>query len=434
MISIKNMKNLSDENRIDIKKTVVDRFLKYIAVDTQSDYESDTYPSTKTQIEFGKQLAKECISIGFKEENIVIEEKGYIICKLDSNMPKDYLENSAEDRKKNVIAFFAHMDTSPDFSGKNVNPKIVKYEGGEIKLSNERSLSPKLFKHLENYIGQEIIVTDGNTLLGADDKAGVAEIMTAMEYIIANKELIHNDIYVCFTPDEEVGAGVDHLDVSKIPVDFGFTIDGGELGELECENFNAAGATIEITGKNVHPGTAKDIMINSMMIMSEIISKLPQDEVPEKTEGYEGFFHVINASGTVENSKLAIILRDFEDEGLLNRKKILTDIVNEINERYKEIQEDEIVKLVIVDNYRNMKEKVAEKPQALSIAKEAMEKSGVVPIIKPIRGGTDGARLSFMGIVCPNIFTGGHNFHGPYEHICVESMVKTVEVIMNIVV
>lgn len=431
-MEITNMNNINEETRAEIKKTLVDRFLEYVKIDTQSDYESETYPSTSKQIAFGKTLAEECVKIGFDKENIIIEEKGYVICKLASNMPEGYNEDM--ERKKNVIAFFAHMDTSPDFSGENVNPRILKYEGGDIELSKDRVLSAKVFKHLENYVGKELIVTDGNTLLGGDDKAGVAEIMTAMEYIIKNPKLIHNDIYVCFTPDEEVGQGVDHFDVSKVPVDFGYTIDGGELGELECENFNAAGAVLEVTGKNVHPGTAKDIMINSIMIMNEIISKLPKGETPEGTEGYEGFFHVINAEATVEKAKFSMIIRDFEEDGLANRKKLLNDIVHEINERYKEAQGFDVVKLTITDNYRNMKEKVAAVPQALSIAKEAMAKSGVEPIIKPIRGGTDGARLSFMGIVCPNIFTGGHNFHGPYEHICVESMVKSVEVIMNIVV
>lgn len=415
------MENIKIKDSEKIKELMVDRFMEYVKIDTMSDPNSTTFPSTSKQFVLAEMLVEECVKIGFTRENVNLDKYGYVIAKLPSNL------GSEVDRAKEVIGFFAHMDTSPDFSGKDVKPRRFTYTGGDIKLSESVTISPSEFKELDNYKNQELIVADGKTLLGADDKAGIAEIMTAMEYII-NNDVKHNDIYICFTPDEEVGQGVDKLDITKVPVDFGYTLDGSEIGEFECENFNASGVTIEIKGKNVHPGTAKNIMINSSMIAGEIISLIPENQVPEKTEGYEGFYHVTDVVSTTEQATIKMILRDFDEIGLENRKNFLYNIEKSINSRYSY----NVVCISIKDQYKNMKEQVDTKPEAMKMALDAMEKAGVTPLIRPIRGGTDGARLSAMGLICPNIFTGGHNFHGPYEYVCVESMLKAVNVILNI--
>lgn len=322
------------------------------------------------------------------------------------------------------------MDTAPDMDGKCVNPKIVEnYDGKDINLNDSVILSPEFSPELKGYIGQTLITTDGTTLLGADDKAGVSEIMTAVEYLINHPEIKHGDIKIAFTPDEEIGEGADHFDVEGFGADFAYTLDGGHIGELEYENFNAATATVLIKGTNVHPGYAKGKMVNSMMLAHEFISKLPLDEVPEKTEKYEGFSHLISMSGEVEETKLVFIIRDFFEDTYESRKERFVEIEKELNKKYGENR----VTVEIKDSYKNMKEKVEPVMYIVDMAKKAMESANVTPLVKPIRGGTDGARLSFMGLPTPNIFTGGENFHGKYEYIPVESMRKAVDVILNIV-
>ncbi len=399
-------------------KKVEERFLEYIKVDTKSDETTKTTPSTKGQLEFSKTLAMELSSLGLSE--IRVSKYGYVYAKLKKN----------SDKEVPTIGFIAHMDTAPDMSGKCVNPKIVEnYDGKDIKLNDSVTLSPKFSPELKDYVGQTLITTDGTTLLGADDKAGIAEIITAMEYLINHPEIEHGDIKVAFTPDEEIGEGADHFDVEGFEADFAYTLDGGHIGELEYENFNAASATVLIKGTNVHPGYAKGKMVNSMMLAHEFISKLPLDEVPEKTEKYEGFSHLISMSGEVEETKLVFIIRDFFEEGYENRKAKFREIEKELNSKYGEGR----ITVEIKDSYKNMKEKVEPVMYIVDMAKKAMETANVIPLVKPIRGGTDGARLSFMGLPTPNIFAGGENFHGKYEYIPVESMRKAVEVILNIV-
>lgn len=399
-------------------KKVEERFLEYIKIDTKSDETTKVTPSTKGQLEFGKVLASELKNLGLSD--VKISNDGYIYATLDGNL----------DKKVPTIGFIAHMDTAPDMDGKCVNPKIVEnYDGKDINLNDSVILSPEFSPELKGYIGQTLITTDGTTLLGADDKAGVSEIMTAVEYLINHPEIKHGDIKIAFTPDEEIGEGADHFDVEGFGADFAYTLDGGHIGELEYENFNAATATVLIKGTNVHPGYAKGKMVNSMMLAHEFISKLTLDEVPEKTEKYEGFSHLISMSGEVEETKLVFIIRDFFEDTYESRKERFVEIEKELNKKYGENR----VTVEIKDSYKNMKEKVEPVMYIVDMAKKAMESANVTPLVKPIRGGTDGARLSFMGLPTPNIFTGGENFHGKYEYIPVESMRKAVDVILNIV-
>ncbi len=399
-------------------KKVEERFLEYVKLNTKSDETTRVTPSTKGQLVLAEILCNELKELGLKDARI--SEYGYVYATLDKNCNKDLP----------AIGFIAHMDTAPDYSGENVNPKIVEnYDGGDIKLNDSVVLSPKFSPELKQYIGQRLITTDGNTLLGADDKAGIAEIMTAVEYLINHPEIVHGDIKIGFTPDEEIGEGADHFDVEGFGADFAYTMDGGRIGELEFENFNAAGVKVKITGVNVHPGYAKNKMLNSIMVANEFINSLPLDEVPEKTERYEGFYHLTDINATVENSTLNYIIRDFFTENFEARKNKMKEIEKELNNKYGE----GTVVVEIKDQYRNMKEKIEPVMHIIENANEAMIEANITPNIRPIRGGTDGARLSFMGLPTPNIFAGGENFHGKYEYVPVESMEKAVEVIINIV-
>lgn len=396
---------------------VVERFLKYVKFDTKSDEESSTVPSTEEQLVLAKELGKELEEIGLS--HVSVDENGYVMAVLPSNM----------DKKVPTVGFIAHMDTSPDMSGTNVNPRFVEnYDGEDIKLNEEVTLSPKDFPELKNYIGETLITTDGTTLLGADDKAGIAEIITAVEYLIEHPEIKHGTIKVGFTPDEEIGRGADHFDVERFDADVAYTLDGGAVGELEYENFNAAGAKVTIQGRNVHPGSAKNKMVNSVLIAGEFIASLPESETPQNTEGYEGFYHLNSINGDVEKTVLNYIIRDFDSESFENRKNTMKAIGEKLNKKY-----GHRVKVEIRDQYRNMKEKIEPVMYVVDNAKKAMELAGVKSKVSPIRGGTDGARLSFMGLPTPNIFAGGLNFHGKYEYVPVSSMEKAVEVVLKIV-
>ncbi|MBB6217106.1 tripeptide aminopeptidase [Anaerosolibacter carboniphilus] len=397
---------------------VVERFLRYVKYDTKSDEASDTCPSSASQMILAKDLAKELEEIGLKE--VYLDENGYIMATLPSNMDKDVP----------VIGFIAHMDTSPDMTGTDVKPQLVQYEGGDIVLNRDGNiiLSPKDFPDLHDYIGKTLITTDGTTLLGADNKAGIAEIITAMEYLMEHPEIQHGTIKVGFTPDEEIGRGADRFDVKKFGAAFAYTVDGGPIGELEYENFNAAGAKIIIHGRNVHPGSAKNKMKNATLIGMELASMLPANETPGYTEGYEGFYHLNSIEGNVENTKMNYIIREFDKNRFEERKTVLKNIVDTLNEKYG----SGTVVLEMKDQYYNMKEKIDEAKHVVEIAHKAMEEVGIKPIIVPIRGGTDGARLSYMGLPTPNIFTGGHNYHGRYEYIPTYAMEKAVEVIVKI--
>ena len=396
--------------------TVVDRFLKYVKFDTESSTETGVTPSTPGQMVLARELEKELHEMGL--EDISLDDKGYIMATLPANT----------DKKIPAIGFVAHMDTSPDLTGKNVNPKIVSnYDGKDIPLNKEITLSPVDFPEMLDYVGQDLIVTDGNTLLGADDKAGIAEILTAIQYLKDHPEIKHGKIRIGFTPDEEIGAGADYFDVEKFGCEWAYTMDGGPIGELEYENFNAAGVKINIQGRSVHPGYAKDKMVNALVIANKLASLLPQNERPEHTSGYEGFFHLTNISGTVDAATMGYIIRDHSREIFEKRKNLMTDTIDFINKLYPNSTTVEIK-----DQYYNMREKVEPVIHVVDLAFEAMESAGVTPIVKPIRGGTDGARLSFMGLPCPNIFAGGHNFHGRYEFVPIQSMEKAVEVIVKI--
>ncbi|MBZ9685121.1 peptidase T [Clostridium estertheticum] len=399
---------------------VVEKFLKYVSYDTKSDEESTTVPSTTGQMILGEELVKDLKEMGIQDASI--DENGYIMATIPSNVEKDIP----------TIGFIAHMDTSPDMSGNNVNPKFAyNYDGKDIVLNEENKiiLSPKDFPELKNYIGKTLITTDGTTLLGADDKAGISEIMATVEYIMENPKFLHGKIRIGFTPDEEVGRGADIFDVKKFAADFAYTIDGGTIGELEYENFNAASAKISIHGRNVHPGSAKGKMIHSTLIANELVNSLPPNETPATTEGYEGFYHLISLNGEVEETKLQYIIRDFNSESYENRKTFIKNIVDTLNEKYG----NGTVEIEIKDQYFNMKEKIEPVKHIVDTAFLAMKQVGVNPIMVPIRGGTDGARLSFMGLPTPNIFTGGHNFHGKYEFIPTFAMEKAVDVILKIV-
>lgn len=399
---------------------VVEKFINYISFDTRSNEEVETVPTTSGQLVLAKALAKELEEIGMKE--VSVDENGYVMATLPSNTTK----------KIPTIGFIAHMDTSPEISGKNIKPKFVEdYDGKDIVLNEEKNviLSPKDFPELKDYIGRTLITTDGTTLLGADDKAGISEIVTAMEYLINNPEIKHGTIKVAFTPDEEVGRGTDHFNVEKFNADLAYTLDGGAIGELEYENFNAASAKVIINGRSVHPGSAKGTMINSMLIAGEFMSMLPENETPATTEGYEGFYHIVTLNGGVEETKLQYIIRDFDEKNFEKRKEFMVSIVKKLNEKYGE----NTVEIEIKDQYKNMKEKIEPVKHVVDIAFQAMKEVNVVPKVQPIRGGTDGAMLSFKGLPTPNIFTGGHNFHGKFEYIPVYSMEKAVEVVLKII-
>lgn len=395
-------------------KTVTERFLTYVKHHTTSDESSDTFPSTKRQLAFAAFLAKECEAIGL--QSVSVDAYGYVTALL--------LGNTAN---APTIGFISHMDTSPDASGENVLSNIVEnYDGKAIPL-NGTVLSPKEFPSLKEYIGQTLITSDGTTLLGADDKAGIAEILTAAEYLLAHPEIPHGAIRIAFTPDEEIGKGVDFFDVDKFHADFAYTLDGGRIGELEYENFNAARAIIRIKGKNVHPGSAKNVMKNAALIGTEIASLLPERETPAKTEGYEGFFHLCSFEGDVTSATLNYIIRDFNADSFAHRKELLRLIVERKNAQY-----NNCIELDLHDEYYNMLSQIEPHMEIVSLAKQAMLDCGITPIIQPIRGGTDGARLSFMGLPCPNLFAGGHNFHSNYEYVPVPSMEKAVSMIVRI--
>ncbi len=396
---------------------VVERFINYAKQYTTSDPKSKTYPSTERQLVFMKKLVEELKGIGLSE--VEMDKYGYVTATIPAKGVSDCP----------VVGFISHVDTSPDFSGESVEPQIVEnYDGCTICLKNKVCIDPKQFPELLNYKGQDIITADGTTLLGADDKAGVAEIVTAAEQLLNSPDLKHGKIRIAFTPDEEIGKGTDFFDVKKFGADFAYTLDGGEVGELEYENFNAAGATIKIKGLSVHPGSAKDKMINALLVAHKLISMLPPTQRPEHTEKYEGFFHLLSMNGGVEEAELEYIIRDHDKTKFEKKKQFLSDVVKLINTEYGK----EIVELKMEDQYYNMREKVEPVKYIIDIAEKAMIDAGVEPKIKAIRGGTDGARLSYDGLPCPNIFAGGHNFHGPFEFVPIPSMLKSVEVILNI--
>ncbi|MFK8267190.1 peptidase T [Capnocytophaga cynodegmi] len=397
---------------------LVERFITYIKTDTQSDPESQTTPSTDKQWNLARLLVEELKSIGL--EDVTIDENSYVMATLPSNV----------DYEVPTIGFIAHFDTSPDFSGENVNPQFVEnYDGGNIVLNKEKNiiLSPSYFEDLLLYKGQTIITTDGTTLLGADDKAGIAEIVTAMEYLIQHPEIKHGKIRVGFTPDEEIGRGAHKFDVEKFGADWAYTMDGSQIGELEYESFNAAGAKVHFKGKSVHPGYAKNKMINSLLIANQFISALPENEIPQRTSGREGFYHITDVAGDIENTVVQLIIRDHDRKLFEKRKETVQQIVDELNKEYANA-----VSVEIKDQYFNMREKIEPVFHIVEVAERAMKELGITPIIKPIRGGTDGSQLSYMGLPCPNIFAGGHNFHGKFEYVPVQSLEKATQVIVKI--
>ncbi|NQY30775.1 MAG: peptidase T [Flavobacteriaceae bacterium] len=399
---------------------IIDRFISYVTIDTESDPNSDTCPSTEKQWDLANKLVDELKAMGM--EDVTIDDHAYIMATLPSNVDHDVP----------TIGFVSHFDTTPDYTGANVKPQIIpNYDGGDILLNKEKNivLSPDYFEDLLMYKGQTLITTDGTTLLGADDKAGITEIMCAMEHLINNPEIKHGKVRIGFTPDEEIGRGAHKFDVAKFGADWAYTMDGSQVGELEYENFNAAGAKIKVNGKIVHPGYAKGKLINSMLIANEFIAALPEQEVPEKTEGYEGFFHLYGIEGKVEETNIGLIVRDHDMDKFQERKAVLEKITADLNEKHGA----GTVETVISDQYFNMKEKVVPVMHIVDIAEEAMKNLGITPLIKPIRGGTDGSQLSYMGLPCPNIFAGGHNFHGRYEYVPVESIKKAIDVIVEIV-
>lgn len=402
-----------------MKNEIIERFTSYVKVDTQSNESSETTPSTEGQLTLANMLVEELKAIGMEEVNI--DGNGYVMATLPANT----------DKEVPTIGFLAHVDTATDFTGKNVNPQIVEnFDGNQIVLNKEQNiiLSPADFPELPQYKGHTLITTDGTTLLGADNKAGIAEIMTAMAYLIQHPEIKHGKIRVAFTPDEEIGRGPHKFDVENFNAKFAYTVDGGPLGELEYESFNAASAKVTFKGKNVHPGTAKGKMVNSAKIAMEFNGKLPAEEAPEHTEGYEGFFHLSSINGDVEETTLHYIIRDFDSENFQKRKDLMQKIANELRLTYGETR----VELDLNDQYYNMKDKIEPVKEIVDIAYEAMENLGIKPIVKPIRGGTDGSQLSYMGLPTPNIFTGGENFHGRFEYISVDNMIKSVETIVEI--
>ena len=399
---------------------LIERFVKYIKIDSKSDPESTTTPSTDKQWNIAKILVEDLKEIGMQD--VEIDENGYVYATLPANT----------DAQIPTIGFIAHYDTAPDYSGTNVNPQFIdSYDGSDIVLNEEKGLvlSPSYFPELKNYIGQTLIHTDGNTLLGADDKAGVAEIMDAMDYLIQHPEIKHGKIRVGFNPDEEIGLGAHKFDVEKFGAEWAYTMDGSIVGELEYENFNAAGAKVRINGKSVHPGYAKNKMINAMLIAADFINRFPKDETPETTEGYEGFYHLHNMKGDVELVELQYIIRDHDREKFEARKKFFQEVTDAVNKQYGE----GTVELELKDQYYNMREKIEPVMHVVDIVEEAMKDMGIKPLIKAIRGGTDGAQLSFKGLPCPNVFAGGLNFHGPYEFVPVPSMEKARDLIVKVV-
>ena len=401
------------------KKQLIERFIKYVTIDTESDPNNPAFPSTENQWDLANVLVEDLKVIGMQD--ISLDENCYIMATLPSNVSHNVP----------IIGFVSHMDTSPDFTGKNVKPQITEnYQGNDIILNKEKNiiLSPDYFEDLLQYKGQTIITTDGTTLLGADDKAGITEIVTAMEYLIQHPEIKHGTIRICFTPDEEVGKGAHLFDVEKFGAEWAYTMDGSQIGELEYENFNAASAIVTITGKIVHPGYAIGKMINSMQIANEFMSLLPEAEVPEKTRDYQGFFHLHDMNGTVEKTVLEYIIRDHDIKLFAKRKKVLQNIADELNK----VAGQNLIEITMKDQYFNMKEKIVPVMHIVDLVEETMIDLGITPLIKPIRGGTDGSQLSFKGLPCPNIFAGGHNFHGRFEYVPAESMVKATEVIVGI--
>ncbi|UJF18118.1 peptidase T [Vibrio sp. SS-MA-C1-2] len=397
---------------------LVDRFMRYVAFDTQSDSESTTTPSTSKQLTFAQFLRDELTSMGLAD--VSLDENGYLMARLPSNVVHSVP----------AIGFIAHMDTAMDASGANVKPQLVEnYQGGEIALGNgEQFLSPSQYPDLNKLLGHDLITTDGSTLLGADNKAGIAEIITAIATLQANPSIPHGDICIGFTPDEEIGRGANFFDVKKFGAEWAYTIDGGPVGELEFENFNASTATVICHGNNVHPGSAKDKMVNSMTIAGKFISRMPKTETPECTEGYEGFYHLKSMIPAVATTELSYIVRDFDLDKMTERKQFMLDQAAQLNEEL----EKGSVEVQITDSYFNMREKVIPHMHIIDVAKQAMFACDIEPMIKPIRGGTDGARLSFMGLPCPNIFTGGYNFHGIHEFITIDGMKQAVDVIVKI--
>jgi tripeptide aminopeptidase len=399
--------------------TLIERFLDYVSYDTQSDEESEVTPSTPKQMVFAKHLQEELTSLGFTE--VTLDDNGYLFATIPANT----------DKKVPTIGFIAHMDTSPDMSGKDVRPRIVKnYDGTDITLNEKLGiiLSTERFPELLDHKGEDLIVTDGTTLLGADDKAGIAEIVSAMVYLMEHPEIKHGKIRVGFNPDEEIGLGAHKFDVTKFGCEWGYTMDGGEVGELEYENFNAASAKIKVCGRNVHPGYAKGKMINSLLVANKLIAMLPENERPETTEGYEGFYHLIGVQGSVEETNVAYIIRDHDRQCFEARKQHIAECVTRINAEVGE----EVATIELHDQYYNMREMVEPKKHIIDIAFRAMELAGVTPKVKPIRGGTDGAQLSFKGLPCPNIFAGGLNFHGRYEFVPVQSIEKAMMTVVKI--
>ncbi len=397
--------------------TLTERFLRYTQYDTQSSEDSASVPSTSKQLVFAEFLRDELLAEGFSD--VMMDEKGYIYATLKSNMKKP----------APTIGFISHYDTSPDCSGANIHPRIVKaYDGGDIILSEGVISSPSKFPELLSHVGEDLIVTDGKTLLGADDKAGIAEIVQAMCYLRDHAEIPHGDIRVAFNPDEEIGMGAHHFDVEHFGCEWAYTIDGGDLGELEYENFNAASAKVRISGVSVHPGYAKGKMVNANRVAAEFISLLPADETPEATDGYQGFYHLLGIQSNIESAQLSYIIRDHDRERFEERKRFITQCASEINSRYGE----NICQIEVSDQYYNMKEKIDPNMHVIDLVLMAMQECGVPPRVQPIRGGTDGAQLSFKGLPCPNIFAGGVNFHGPYEFVSVQVMEKAMQVIVKI--
>ncbi len=398
--------------------TLTERFLNYVKFDTQSNEETGVTPSTPGQMVFARFLKEEVEAMGL--EDVYLDENGYLYATLPANT----------DKNVPVVGFISHMDTAPDMSGKGVNPRIVKnYQGGPITLNEAENivLSPEEFPEMLNYLGQDLIVTDGTTLLGADDKAGIAEILSAVAYLQEHPEIKHGKIRVGFNPDEEIGLGAHKFDVERFGCEFAYTMDGGAVGELEYENFNAAGAKVTIKGRNVHPGTAKGKMVNSILVAQEFISYLPANETPAQTEGYEGFFHIVGINGSVEETTLQYIIRDHDRAKFEDRKKAMTEAVARINEKYAGA-----ATLDMKDQYYNMREKIEPVIHIIETAERAMREAGVEPKVQPIRGGTDGAQLSFKGLPCPNIFAGGENMHGRYEFVSIQAMEKARDVVVNI--
>ncbi len=397
---------------------LVERFFNYVKINTQSDENTHTTPSTASQGYFAEMLANELEEIGLKD--VHISRHSYVTATIPANCDCD----------APTIGFIAHMDTSPETSGANVKPQVVKFDGDTLVINNELGvkLDAKEYKELTHYVGEEIITSDGTTLLGADDKAGIAEIVTAAEYLIQHPEIKHGKIRVAFTPDEEIGEGADHFNVEKFGADFAYTEDGGGLGEIEFENFNAAAATVKFTGHNIHPGYALGKMVNASRLISDFLNMLPEDECPEMTDGYKGFFHVTEMKSTVTSGEINLIIRDFDEKSFTDRKEYLQRVVDALNKHYKNGK----VELEIRDQYANMKQEIEKVPHVVDRAINAMKTLDITPVVVPIRGGTDGARLSFMGLPCPNLFAGGHNFHSNTEYVPVLSMKAAMDVIIEI--